>query len=135
MHNEMEKIGTGDALGDPVAFSRSVDALVNPKGISAISPGLRGTSYPGWSWSINHNSEGVVAGCRSAAVSARPAAARGKFGCVRFAGVLRLVLCTQPRSGNADTTRVGVVGILKCEPKVAPAAQPWAKGWNLFGIH
>ncbi|MGA2853284.1 MAG: hypothetical protein ABSE90_04015 [Verrucomicrobiota bacterium] len=28
---------------------------------------------------------------------------------------------------NEDTTHVGVVRILKCEPKVAPVAQPWAE--------
>ena len=44
------------------------------------------------------------------------------------------MLRTQPRSRKNDATRVGVVDIFVCEPKVAPASQPWADGWNPVGI-
>jgi len=31
---------------------------VNPEGIPSFSPGLRGTSYPGWAWANFNNPEG-----------------------------------------------------------------------------
>ncbi len=41
----------------------------------------------------------------------------------------RLVGCERK-----DATRFGVVGTLKCEPKVAPLSQPWAARRNPVGI-
>src|SRR5689334_21053949 len=36
-------------------------SVANPKGIASLSPGLRGTSYPGIEVSSIHNPEGVAA--------------------------------------------------------------------------
>ena len=70
----------------------------NPKGIVSASPGLRGTSYPGW----------------------RPAAFPTPTG-------LRLVFKVWPQP------RWGCLPLPRC-PRVARSSQPWASGWNPFGI-
>ena len=43
-------------------------------------------------------------------------------------------LVNQKRINDNDATRVGVVDVSECEPKVAPSSQPWAESWNPVGI-
>jgi hypothetical protein len=81
---------------------------VNPKGIPSLSPGLRGTSYPGCDRSKESPTlNGLQHLSGTAAARQKPAPCYNPFRVERGSG-------TQPR--------------------VARASQPWAGGYNPFGI-
>jgi len=81
---------------------------VNPKGIPSQSPGLRGTSYPGCDRSKEPPTlKGLQRLTRTAAARHKPAPCCNPFRVERGSG-------TQPR--------------------VARSSQPWAEGYNPFGI-
>jgi hypothetical protein len=81
----------------------------------SLSPGLRGTSYPGCAIGCGLNPEGV--GSSVARLVVNPTAWR------------------RERIGRGgEPTLTGLVGIPMPEPRVARASQPWAEGSNPFGI-
>jgi hypothetical protein len=83
-------------------------AEVNPNGIPSLSPGLRGTSYPGCARSKESPTlKGLQPLTGNAAARQKPAPCRNPFRVEHGSG-------TQPR--------------------VARASQPWAGGYNPFGI-
>jgi hypothetical protein len=81
---------------------------VNPKGIPSLSPGLRGTSYPGLLSRTVFNPERV--------------AARRRF------------VASRGRSGQMLQPLQGWRILASITPRVARASQPWAGGYNPFGI-
>ena len=89
----------------------------HPEGMKSLSPAtvLRGTSYPGTAMDCGGNPERVAAWIPVAAVN--PAWWQRE-------GV--------GRGGDATLTGLTVPSML--EPRVARASQPWAKGYNPFGI-
>jgi hypothetical protein len=101
----------GDFFLSPRRRSRHLHKLddvqftVNPKGILAQSPGLRGTSYPGKSAGPHHNPNGVAADC-----------------------------CTHALRKRIGRNPVGVGDETPTFPRVARPSQPWAGGRNPFGI-
>ena len=81
---------------------------LNPKGIPSLSPGLRGTSYPGWDRSKDSPTlKGLHHLTRTTAARQRPA------------------LCCNPFRVEHDSA---------IQPRVARASQPWAGRSNPFGI-
>jgi hypothetical protein len=87
----------------------------HPEGMRSLSPGLRGTSYPGYAMSWGANPERVAS-------PPRPVRSR------RHAIGLTIVKRT------ADATLSGLVVLSMHEPRVARASQPWAERCNPFGI-
>ena len=63
---------------------------LNPKGILACSPGLRGTSYPGLSAEAKHNPNGVAAAVNSA-VGPQP-----RWGWMQRRGFPKVTRASQP---------------------------------------
>jgi hypothetical protein len=87
----------------------------HPEGMRSLSPGLRGTSYPGCAMGWGTNPERVAS-------PPRPARSR------RHAIGLTIVKRT------ADATLSGLAVLSMLEPRVARASQPWAERCNPFGI-
>jgi hypothetical protein len=114
---------------------------LNPKGILSMSPRLRGTSYPGcerWKDSptlkSELNSKGILSlspglqgtsypGCYRTQVSPTLKGLRHQTGTT--AARQRPAPCCNPFRVEHDS------GI---QPRVARASQPWAGGYNPFGI-
>jgi hypothetical protein len=87
----------------------------HPERMRSLSPGLRGTSYPGCAmvWSVNP--EGVVSPFPCRLVNPRA--------------------WRRERASRAyDATLSGLMALSMGEPRVARASQPWAEGCNPFGI-
>ena len=81
---------------------------LNPKGIPSLSPGLRGTSYPGCDRSQDSPTlKGLQHQTGTTAARQRPAP------------------CCNPFRVEHDSGT---------QPRVARASQPWAGGYNPFGI-
>jgi hypothetical protein len=83
--------------------------------MKALSPGLRGTSYPGCAVGHGINPERV--GSSAAQTAVHPKACRRK----------RIV-----RGSEATLTGLAVLSMR--EPRVARTSQPWAKRYNPLGI-
>ena len=87
----------------------------HPERMASLSPGLRGTSYPGCAMGWGLNPERVVSVVRRTV--AIPVAWR------------------RERTGRGgEATLTGLVGLSILEPRVARASQPWAESCNPFGI-
>ena len=69
---------------------------LNPNGIPAGSPGLRGTSYLGSSAAANHNPNGVAAAVNSA-VGPQP-----RWGWMHRGGFPKVARASQPRGCGAE---------------------------------
>ena len=87
------------------AHTASRAACLNPKGIASISPGLRGTSYPGYGSAKINNPERVAS---------------------------HFVNLNSVRKDGCNP--VGVEDFCVACPRVARPSQPWAEGSNPFGI-
>jgi hypothetical protein len=87
----------------------------HPEGMRSLSPGLRGTSYPGYALSCSANPVRVVS-------PYRPLRSRCHVG--GFTTMKR----------TADATHSGLVVYSMLDPRVARASQPWANRCNPFGI-
>jgi hypothetical protein len=87
----------------------------HPEGMRSLSPGLRGTSYPGYAMGWGANPVRVASPHRPVRSRRRP-----------------IGLTTMKRT--ADSTLSGLVVLSMLEPRVARASQPWAKRCNPFGI-
>ena len=113
-----------------------------PKGIPQQSPGLRGTSYPGYPRARGLNSEGVAP---LETYNAMPQSLSAVY--------IQLVFSTKERrpflrDAPARANPIGIVseGVERGHnpvgaetrfarfPRVAPSSQPWAGGRNAFGI-
>ena len=77
---------------------------INPKGIASSSPGLLGTSYPGWAFQKNNQPQ---------------------RGCVSK---------VELNLSDFGRNRVAVVLNNQCSPRVARSSQPWALSRNPVGI-
>jgi hypothetical protein len=90
-------------------------AAAHPERMKSLSPGLRGTSYPGCATGCDLNPERIV--------SSVP--------CSNVVGATR----TRRWLGQGgDATLTGLAGFSMVEPRVARASQPWADLSNPFGI-
>jgi hypothetical protein len=87
----------------------------HPEKIRSLSPGLRGTSYPGCAMGWGINPERVASSPLSTVVK-------------------RTVWWREPTSRCGESTLTGLVAPSMLEPRVARTSQPWAEGYNPFGI-
>ena len=97
------------------AFTSRRLLCYHPERMRSLSPGLRGTSYPGCAMDGGRNPERVASFVLCTAVN--PTAWR-----------------REPTGRGAEATLTGLVGLSMLEPRVARASQPWAERYNPVGI-
>ncbi len=121
----------------------------HPEGIQSLSPGLRGTSYPGCAMGWGVNPERIPPSQNSRIEPRNPGFFRKSLhgnglGDVPFRGFLGRVVSSVPfRAARLTCTvcRMRVIQPLQGwrflsarSPRVARASQPWAERCNPFGI-
>ena len=100
----------------PLPFPRGEGCWCHhPERMKSLIPGLRGPSYPGCAMVWDVNPERGAASFRRSVVN--PTAWRREW---------------IGRGGDATLTGLGVLSMV--EPRVARGSQPWAEGFNPFGI-
>src|SRR3989442_8688568 len=101
----------------PVALFIEVHAARHPKGMESLSPGLRGTSYPGCP---RHTSSTLQGPCK---------------GCIKLLSMsTRSIYGVEEHQDERAATLSGLMGLLFVSPRVARSSQPWAERCNPFGI-
>jgi hypothetical protein len=85
----------------------------NPKGVASLSPGLRGTSYPGIEHPANHQ---PCKGCNTVATDESASPFRGRD--------------ARARAWRSNPFRVD--DLAHRTPRVARASQPWAQRSHPF---
>jgi hypothetical protein len=108
-HRQPQPAGVAQILNLPW----SPDTLGNPEGIGSLSPGLRGTSYPGFEHRKTHQ---PCKGCLTASTDAFSPPCRG--------------IDDHADDRRSNPFRVDATSYRT--PRVARASQPWAKRSHPF---